>query len=87
MTRAEVVEALVRQMLTDAGLRPRPFLEEIAANLIRPLARDFVASGVRYLLVQKDTAIFCLKCGMVSHNPNDVDQRYCGNCHEFLEAS
>jgi ribosomal protein S27AE len=27
--------------------------------------------------------IVCPKCGMVSHNPNDVRERYCGNCHAF----
>jgi ribosomal protein S27AE len=27
--------------------------------------------------------IVCPRCGMVSHNPNDVEQRYCGNCHAF----
>lgn len=27
--------------------------------------------------------IVCPKCGMVSHNPNDVENRYCGNCHAF----
>ena len=27
--------------------------------------------------------IACPKCGMVSHNPNDVRERYCGNCHGF----
>lgn len=30
-------------------------------------------------------AIECLRCGMVSHNPNDIDQKYCGNCHKFHE--
>ena len=29
--------------------------------------------------------IVCPKCGMVSHNPNDVRERYCGNCHAFHE--
>ncbi len=28
-------------------------------------------------------AIKCLICGMVSYNPNDVEHRYCGNCHRF----
>jgi hypothetical protein len=27
--------------------------------------------------------IVCPKCGMVSHNPNDVRERYCGRCHAF----
>mgnify|MGYP001603945121 CR=1 FL=1 len=25
----------------------------------------------------------CSKCGRVSHNPNDVQWKYCGACHEF----
>lgn len=27
--------------------------------------------------------IVCPKCGMISHNPNDVRERYCGHCHAF----
>jgi hypothetical protein len=30
--------------------------------------------------------IICPKCGMVSHNPNDVRERYCGACHAFHDA-
>jgi len=25
----------------------------------------------------------CSKCGITSHNPNDIRERYCGRCHEF----
>jgi hypothetical protein len=35
------------------------------------------ADGVR--------AIKCLRCNAVSHNPNDVKELYCGNCHGFHE--
>jgi len=28
-------------------------------------------------------SITCPKCGMISQNPNDVEHRYCGNCHAF----
>lgn len=28
-------------------------------------------------------SITCLKCGMTSHNPNDIKNMYCGNCHKF----
>jgi ribosomal protein S27AE len=28
-------------------------------------------------------AIKCLKCGLTSHHPEDVRQRYCGKCHVF----
>lgn len=23
----------------------------------------------------------CPECGRTSYNPNDIEQRYCGNCH------
>ena len=38
-----------------------------------------------YLLLEEGKAIQCLTCHMVSHNPNDVEQRYCGKCHKFHE--
>jgi ribosomal protein S27AE len=25
----------------------------------------------------------CPRCGAVSYNPHDIDQRYCGACHRF----
>ena len=28
-------------------------------------------------------AIKCLICEMVSYNKNDIEQKYCGNCHQF----
>jgi hypothetical protein len=28
-------------------------------------------------------AITCTMCGLTSWNPNDVANRYCGNCHVF----
>ena len=35
-------------------------------------------------LVSDDgSRIKCLKCGMVSYHPGDVEHRYCGYCHEF----
>lgn len=27
--------------------------------------------------------IVCPDCGKVSHNPNDIRERYCGWCHRF----
>lgn len=27
----------------------------------------------------------CPHCGAVSHNPNDVANRYCGRCHHFCD--
>jgi hypothetical protein len=28
-------------------------------------------------------AIYCKCCGMISYNPNDIRQAYCGHCHCF----
>jgi RNase P subunit RPR2 len=40
----------------------------------------------RYRVVEKDgrRAITCKRCGRTSHNPTDVRNVYCGNCHRFL---
>lgn len=29
-------------------------------------------------------SITCPKCGFTSFNPNDVRERYCGNCHDWI---
>jgi ribosomal protein L37E len=29
------------------------------------------------------TAIKCLRCGLVSHHPRDMEELYCGHCHQF----
>lgn len=44
-------------------------------------ARDTYA----LLDLQDGPAIRCLRCGQVSHNPNDVAQRYCSVCGLFHE--
>ena len=28
-------------------------------------------------------SITCPRCGMTSHHPADVEQGYCGNCHDW----
>jgi len=33
----------------------------------------------------KQTSITCHTCGMTSYHPEDIQHRYCGNCHEFLQ--
>jgi len=27
--------------------------------------------------------IRCLICGRISYNENDIENEYCGNCHQF----
>lgn len=37
----------------------------------------------RYTILGEGKAIHCSKCGRISHNPNDVQNRYCAHCNEF----
>ena len=37
-----------------------------------------------YEIAPDGSWIRCGACGRVSHNPNDVGMKYCGNCHTFL---
>lgn len=32
-------------------------------------------------------SITCHQCGMTSYNHNDIVERYCGKCHQFLSGS
>jgi hypothetical protein len=41
--------------------------------------------GVRYWISPGGDSITCTKCHTTSHNPNDVEKRYCGSCHVFLD--
>ena len=42
--------------------------------------------GIRYFVSRAatgETSITCVACGMTSHNPTDIERKYCGNCHVF----
>ena len=41
--------------------------------------------GLRVIVERQAPSITCPTCGAVSHNPNDIAQRYCGHCHQFHE--
>ena len=48
------------------------------------------ADGILYTINEAnpgspDPSITCLRCKRTSYNANDVDARYCGCCHEFLD--
>jgi hypothetical protein len=34
----------------------------------------------------EQSSIRCLVCGATSYNPNDIANKYCGNCHSFLDT-
>ena len=39
-----------------------------------------------YTIAPDGASITCRRCGRTSHNRNDVEQRYCGACHMFLDS-
>jgi hypothetical protein len=47
---------------------------------------SFERQGTTYTISKDGQSITCLICGMTSYNPNDVRERYCGNCHGFHDV-
>jgi hypothetical protein len=50
-----------------------------------------IEAGERYVIAEVPAkiaiggkVIMCRTCKMVSANPDDVVEKYCGHCHEFL---
>jgi len=43
--------------------------------------------GASYKLIKKGNkvGIMCLRCDRISWCPDDVEYKYCGNCHKFHE--
>ncbi len=44
---------------------------------------DLTKKGYKIIEGGKHSGIKCLDCTMVSYNVNDINNRYCGNCHKF----
>jgi len=65
--------------------------EQFRANLAEiekaAASKGYVLNGptVTYRIEQQGAAITCLRCGVTSHHPEDVKNRYCGRCHVFHE--
>jgi hypothetical protein len=36
-----------------------------------------------YSIAPDGKSITCQRCGMTSHHPKDVAEKYCGHCHVF----
>lgn len=67
----------------DSGIFPRnphQLRREIEAKLI---VRVRQARTKTYSISEDGKSITCHRCGMTSHNENDVGSRYCGKCHMF----
>lgn len=76
-----------RWLATPPPPPPDGLLERLLANDHAAGVRITVeAAGFR--IVESDgagPAIRCKACGMLSHHPQDVAQRYCAWCHKFHE--
>jgi len=49
---------------------------------------DRIVNGQGYIIEKNENGeeyIQCSKCGMKSYHPQDIEKKYCGKCHEFLE--
>ena len=51
-----------------------------AVSRIKPEDTPFFVQGATMGLYK---VFKCPDCFMVSHNPNDIENSYCGNCHQF----
>ena len=38
---------------------------------------------ISYEISKDGKSIKCLCCNMTSHNPNDIKEKYCGNCKAY----
>ena len=73
--------------IPDADLRG---LEALYSPRDRPppAFRSVVGLGDRYLLITRPTGmrgIVCCTCWRLSWSRRDIEERYCGYCHQFHE--
>lgn len=59
------------------------FTEEQKAAMAKAVFDNDYSEMKRLKTLGRWPYIACPKCGMVSYNPNDILERYCGNCHQF----
>ena len=62
---------------------------DLLSDLSQPYEFDVERPGRtrpgRTIRVRCSLAFTCPFCGRTSHNPNDVANRYCGNCHVWID--
>lgn len=46
----------------------------------------WVDDPVAHVRPSPPKSITCPQCGRTSHNPNDVREKYCGNCHQYHDT-
>jgi ribosomal protein L37E len=69
-------EIIALVIIVRFGLRKRRELKEFEQKIRSSMDKTY-ALGKDY--------ITCLVCGRTSYNGNDIQMKYCGNCHQFHE--
>ena len=54
-----------------------------AMDRVEKIQREWIRDAKRPAAAAD--CITCPRCHMTSYNPNDIEARYCGNCHAFHE--
>lgn len=70
-----VNEATALKLLFEASRNPK-----LRARVLE-LVPDLIDMIPAYTI--DGDSITCGRCGLTSHNRNDIEKRYCGNCHIF----
>jgi hypothetical protein len=88
----ELMIAVSIEKLTEWDGSGNGELAEHLESILRSSAITGFVNGVMIGIQMErqevsEPSITCPRCGKTSHNANDVEQRYCGNCHQFHETA
>ena len=67
----------------DLEIAPQ-FVIDMVNAVLEENKRTLSTKKYTLLLAWDGLSIMCHQCGISSSNKHDVENRYCGNCHEFL---
>ena len=87
---AQEIDVDVMTRVDDTGahafvmVRGHPHLEPGGAVTMRSPVADADTHLLELLRADRGTpSITCPKCSRTSYSPGDIENRYCGNCHEY----
>lgn len=88
-TNQEALDAFLDQvtdLIHSASTAPHfPYKAALLAREVDPPTEPTVRDGKTYALIADSTGILCLRCGVLSHNPADITERYCARCRRYHE--
>lgn len=47
------------------------------------MVREYIARQGVNMRIESPDGYKCPRCLLVSHHPKDIENRYCGHCHQF----